>query len=531
MSKTKKKKTQKEQHIKDGRAVAQTIKEYPDIQREAPLDEKTGKPREKRHVTLVRAEKWWAERARTNPIFFHEYILEKPAAEHHKIWYSHIFSPKFPRLNLIGPRESAKTTVLAVAMAWLIGKAPLLTNGIISVSSVQAEARLRMIRRMIGDNERYHNVFPYIAIDKKQGVPDTQTEFSVRHLGMDYRSWRSMVSRYSSDKDPTLFVAGAGGKGVIGKRISGLLLLDDIIDETMLTPLAQEKMLQYIMQTCEPTIQRTGQMVNIGTRWMIGDVPQSLMENPAWHSITIPAIKFDAEGNRRSYWPSFWSLADLDKKKETMQNDVLFNIMYMNDPRATTANLFSIEDLSQDIPRPFTQPFKGVYIATDSAVSLRNYADFNCYMAVGVDNDDNYYILDMFRFKSDPDVIMSNLVSFAEKVAFLYGRLDMIIFERAGFQAFFKGIFASQHADLPVDDIAPRGDKGHRAELVSNIAKRRKLFINQRLPELNVLQSEWLNFPIYPHDDTLDPIGLLLQYLASSISVVSVETIRSEFLL
>lgn len=494
------------------------------------LDPLTKRPRQKRFVTVIRAERWWAEQARIYPFFFHEYITGKPPAHHHKIWYASIFRKDIKRVNLIAPRESAKTTVLELAYAWLIGKAPLLTNGLISVSATQAEKRLSSVRSIVGDNERYRNVFPYIEIDKKR--PDTQTNFTVwsRQDNMDYRTWRSIVSRYGNPRDSTMFAYGQGGKGVVGSRISGIFGFDDIIDETMLKPELQEKVLQYMMQTCIPCIQPGGKAVNIGTRWMIGDVPQHLIENPAWHSIVIPAIKFDEDGRRYSYWPGYWPLQRLDEKKEEMQNNILFDIMYMNDPQATSANLFSLADLSRGIPEPLP-PLKSLYITTDSAVSEKTRADWNCYIAVGIDADDNYYLLDMLRFKAHPDDVVEMMVQFVEKIAFVYRRLDAVIIENAGFQAFFKGILERRRTDFPIQMAVPKGDKGHRASLTSAVAKAGKLYINQQLIDLPTLQSEWMNFPKHPHDDTLDPIGLLIQYLMQEITVTDVTTVRSRYLL
>ena len=422
------------------------------------------------------------------------------------------------------------STVMALSIAWLIGRAPLLTHALISVSAVQAQARLRMVRNMVGENPRYRNTFPYIAIDKR--LPDTQNEFSVwsKQHNMSYSSWRSFVSRKGSDKDPTFYAAGATGKGIIGRRISGFFGWDDIIDETMLTVLAQEKMERYIILTCLPCLEPGGKGLYIGTRWMIGDVPQRLIENPAWRSLVLSAIKFDETGKRYSYWPEWWDLERLDLKKFQMNNNILFDIMYMCDPRAMSANLFTMESLSRDVPDPLP-PLKALYITTDSAVSEETYADYNVYIAVAIDTSDNFYILDLVRFKDDPDAIVNRLISFAQKIAFIYGRLDNILFEKAGFQAFFKGIFSARRPDLPTEPVVPIGDKGHRADLVSELARSGRLFIRQSLQELPTIQAEWMNFPKYPHDDTLDPMGLLLQYLAADITVASVSQIRSSYLL
>ena len=480
-----------------------------------------------RYITVVKAEKWWAEKARNNPIFFQEYMTGMVPADHHKIWLANLFHPQRFRLNFIAPRESAKTTVLVYAMLWNISRNPLSTNAVISVSSDQAEKRLNMIAATIEDTDRYRNVFPHIAIDHKQRK--TQTEFTIMRTDVPYNVWRGMVQREGSLKDPTLRTSGAGGRGVIGARLSGWLLLDDIIDANHLSERAQDQMMEYIIQTLEPCVMDGAKIANIGTRWMVGDVPERLMNNPEFFTIVIPAIKFDDEGNRYSYWPEFWPLHKLDKKKRTMNNDALFGVMYMCDPQAMTESLFTPESLARDIPHPLPK-MKHLYVVTDQATSTKQRADFNVYQAIGIDYDDNYYILDQTRFKADPAVQLSELANFVDKVAATYLQLDEVLFENVGAQASLPQIFISQRPDVPIAYHVPKGDKDHRARNISNLALMGRLFINQKMAHIDALKQEWINYPLL-HDDTLDPIGLLFQYKMKGISVAGVRSVKSSFLI
>lgn len=497
-----------------------------------PIDPMTGGERQKRFVTVLRAEAYWVEKARSNPAFFHHYLLGKEPALHHKMWYSRIFNPNIRRLNLIAPRESAKTSVALVAMTWLIGKAPLLTNMILSVSAAQAEQRRRVIAGYISENPRFHNVFPDVYLDMK--LPNTQVEFTVYsdRNGVPYNVWRSLVDRLGNPKDPTLFAAGVGGKGVIGRRISGLVLLDDIIDETYLSASAQEKAEQYLMQTVIPCVQESGKVVNIGTRWMIDDVPQRLLENPEWESLVIHAMEPDEKGEMRSYWPEFWPVEKLEAKKREMNNEALFEIMYQSNPLAMTANAFTRESISQPLPFPLPK-IKQLYIGSDQAVSLKRKSDFNVYMAIGIDEAENVYLLDGIRFKLPIGEQITELSNFVDRIAFQHGKINAVVFENAGFQAAFMQLMTDARPDLPIVSHVPKGDKGERASLVSKKAYEGKLFINTNMELYPILQREWLNFGIEGiHDDTLDAVSLVFQFLGlGAISVQSLRKIKSPFLL
>lgn len=480
-----------------------------------------------RYVTVVRAEKWWATQARKNPVMFQWYMTGMQPAKHHIIWMKALLDPRYKRVNIIAPRESGKTTVLVHTMLWHMCTNPLSTNGIISVSADQSQKRLRMMASIIQDSDRFKNVFPEIEIDKQMSF--TQTEFTLKRTDMEYPHWRAMVQQKGSLKDPTIRLSGVGGRNIIGSRFSGWLLLDDIIDESFLSEKAQDDMIDYITTTLVPCVQEEGKIAIIGTRWMAGDVLDRFKQNPnIWRTFDTPAIKFDHDGNRYSYWPEYWPLEKLDRKAEEV-GDTSFQLMYMNNPQALTAALFTEECLSQDLPSPLPKMVH-VYITTDQALSEKQAADFNVYMAIGIDKEDNWYILDMMRFKAEAPDQISNLSEFTNRTIMRYHQLNEVLFEKAGYQASLPQLFQKERPDVPINYHTPIGDKTHRARNVSSIALNGKLFINQRMEHVKTLKREWINFPLL-HDDTLDPVSMLFQYLMVGVSGADVSNVMSPFLL
>lgn len=471
-----------------------------------------------RRPTLSTIEKWWVDHARENPYFFIWYISGLKPALHHEIWLKAMYDPMLLFLNIVAARDSAKSTISVYALVWLLCKYPFLTFGIIAVSSVIARDRLSMIRSLFTENSRFQNVFPEIQIDKQR--PDTQDEFSIwseadpEGYPQDYTAWRTRVTLGKSQltKNPSLFAAGNGGRGVIGRRISGILLLDDMVDETFLSIDAQNKMMRYINQTLVPCITEGGRLWNIGTRWMLDDIYEQLGKNPEWHTITIPAILQDKAGRNYSYWPEYWPLPKLEKKRLTMNDDMLFRIMYLCDPTAVTASLFTREQLARDLPEILPE-FKQVYLTTDFAITMKAKSDWNVLFLVGVDAAQNVYLLDGLRFKDDGTDTPNQIIYLAQIAISVYGRLDGILFEQVGFQIIFKNLIEAQRPDLILIGVPPKGDKMHRAKPVSYWAMKGRLFINQKLLFLQQLQSEWLNFPMHKHDDTLDALSILFQHL------------------
>jgi hypothetical protein len=496
------------------------------------IDPLTGKAREKRFVSVIRAERWWTEKARKDPAFFIHYLSGLQPARHHKIWLANLFHPDRHRINLIAPRDSGKSTILAYAMAYKIGSDPLSTNGIVSVSADQAEKRMRMIHGIINNNTRYKNVYPHIHLDTR--FPDTQTEFTVwsSENKRTYNNWRRLVENKGSAKDPTIRIGGRGGRVMIGSRFSGWLLLDDIIDREDLNDKAQEEVERYLMETLEPAVKEEGKIVNIGTRWMPMDLPERLKQNEEWHTVEIQATLKDANGNRHSYWPEYWPLEKLDKKRRTMKNDALYFIMYENDPTAIISALFAEQHLRRDVPMPLPA-FKQLFVSTDFATSLKQRADFTVFQVLGVAHNNDVYLVRQKRMKKDINSSIDELVRFSHDAADTYGRFDGILVEKVTSSAAVRQILSKVDPRLPVHDVSLKGDKGHRASILADWVRRGKFFIHQGIEDLEILISEWINFTLESgHDDTLDTSSLLFQHLnLEVVASAEVKQVHSQFLI
>ena len=70
------------------------------------------------------------KKARDDFGFFCEYVADKPPAAHHKQWHRHFITNEDsgcltkiagPNIDLLGPRGSAKSTILGLFTAWAIG--------------------------------------------------------------------------------------------------------------------------------------------------------------------------------------------------------------------------------------------------------------------------------------------------------------------------------------------------------------------------------------------------------------------------
>jgi phage terminase large subunit-like protein len=481
---------------------------------------------EEKKINLVQAEEAWIEKARNDIEFYIWYVTDKRPALHHKKWLANMLTHRY--LNIIAAPGSGKTTMITAVASFIMGKNPLWTNSLISVSDAQAQARLEDIKAMIQYNERFQNVFPTLKLDPNR--PNNMNEFSVMLDDMPYAQWRTLVQTQGQPRDPTLFVAGKDGKGIIGRRWSGYCFIDDMVDQFMNAD-QMKKAADFVKLTLMRRLTLTGRMVNIGTRWMVDDLVERLSKNPVWKTIEFPALMTDENGNLMSYWPEVWPVERLEETKISMRDeadgsDTLFDISFMNNAAATGAMLFTAEMLSKDLPHPLPE-FEKLWIITDWAMSTAQTADFTVFQAVGFDGT-AYYLLEQMRLKQGIESSPDKLADFADFIVSKYRKLTDILIEDVAFQ---KVIGLLLRDDLPRTPVAPKGNKGFRAKLVSDLAMRGHLYINQKMDYIDILKREWINFGTAKHDDTLDPMGLLLQYHVKRTVTGKYKPVYSPFLL
>ena len=507
-----------------------------------PVAEFPTTPRDNGYLPVSDAEAFLIERARDDPFTFIAYVSGKIPAPHHIAWLKRIFDWSDPinlRLEFIAPRDSAKSTIAVYAMVWFISRYPWKTNGIMSVTKDQAEKRMNMIKGIIEHNQRYRNVFPWIKIDYKERC--TQSEFTVvadklydpethETTNIAYHTWRSMIARFGSLKDPTLRTGGRGSSTIIGGRISGFMMLDDIIDEDDVNPDIQSEVYEYLMNTIIPLLNDTAKCIYIGTRWMIDDVPEKLMNNPSWYHEVISALHVDAvTGELTSYWDDYWSVPKLLARKKEMDNDAWFDLQYQNNPRALVAAKFKLDSLERPLP-PVLPLFKSLYIGSDFASSLKKRADWTVFSAVAFDMLSNIYVLDMLRLKGTPDDWLFALGRFYDRVINHYGLLTKMLIERVNFQTWAESMIKRKYPKLPLDLVAPIGDKGDRLQPLAIMFNEGRGFVNKRMAEYPVFKTEALNFP-HTHDDTLDSVTIVTAYVNPTISsTANVKIIKSPYL-
>lgn len=457
-----------------------------------------------------------ARRAQQDFAWFCTYLTREwsePAtpAEHHLEWHQHLVTEQDTKclirigganVDLLAPRGSAKSTVLGLYVAWVIGihteaKMPLQIL-YLSYSLNAARAKSATIKNIITTPE-YRAIFPSVLKSKR---------WSDEYWSID-RTFAGINT--TGQEEFTMVCAGMAG-GITSKR-SHLVCLDDVIKNPQQIESAEirEKMSHNWSSVIRPTMLEGGRAICLGTRFRADDIHDTtFIPEKGWVQIEQKAILTDEQtGKERSYWSSMWSLEYLQGLRK--ENSYAFSFQYMNTVQRVGG--ISIEPgwiHYGNIP----ESFDCLTVGVDLAASLKEKSDFTVFILVGKKKD-KFYIVDMRRGKwlsnvEKIDVLLELYEEWHEP-----GIPFNMYLESTAYQASFKGDFITYAVnqkriyDINCIPVNVKGDKLMRLRSVTGLFSNLLITFNQ-FRDLSVVAHELTNFGSTQHDDTVDALTLAL---------------------
>jgi predicted phage terminase large subunit-like protein len=531
----KKKHAQKRRAMLDSKKkVTSSTRRHPDmLDGNHPLDGLKPKPgKELKLFSVRRAEEWWVKESRKNIAAYMRYVWGLQPADHHLMWFKQMLSPGNSKTIIVGPRGSAKSTIALVFISWYMGKFPHLANVLISVTLKQAQDRLETIRDFIEHNERYKKVFPHIVLDKKR--PNNKTTLNIKSTALGYGAWRNLVRSRSDAKAPSLFASGVGGSQVIGSRCTGILLLDDLMDErNIATEELREKLWTWVSQTLMPILTKTARVVHITTRWHSDDLVVRQIATGEWTHTYTRALWRDKKGQVRSYWPDQFSLKRLASIRKLI-GSAIFKIMYLCIPTALQGMLFDIDMLRNGLPEELP-PFQYVFLSIDPALKAKQQADDTVISVIGVPRSkDEMYVLEMHVGKWRPETTAARISSVWAAVWDKYGMEPHVVMETIGgmeiFEVLLRKIGVVNMSKF--NTFTPNIDKYTRAVPLGSLAELGGLFFNLEDRFYNKAVSQLLEFTGDPGnpDDIVDTLSMIAGRIRGSAKAALRQATTKKFI-
>lgn len=319
------------------------------------------------------------------------------------------------------PRDHQKSALIAFRVAWELTRNPSLRVLYISATSNLAIKQLYFIKTIL-TSDIYRYYWPEMVNEREADREKwTETEISVDHP----QRKKDMI------RDPSIFTAGL--TTVITGMHCDIAVLDDVVvNDNARTQEGRKKVRDQVSYLA--SIGGTEAVVwAVGTRYHPKDLYSDLRDivveihnelgyvEESYHLYETFEKKVEdrGDGTGNFLWPRAqakdgkWYGFDrkiLAQKKAQYESIIDFKAQYYNDPNdaseaTITTDFFQYYDRNRLQVRNGNWHFGdrrlNVFAAIDFAFSTSEKADYTAIVVVGMDGMNNYYILDIHRFKTN----------------------------------------------------------------------------------------------------------------------------------
>lgn len=325
-----------------------------------------------------------------------------------------------------------------------------------------------------------------------------------------------------------LIFAGRGGQ--INGRGAHLLLIDDLYKD------ANEARSQAIRDqawewlTKVALYRRMGKRLTIitMTRWHSDDIIGRLTDpdNPyyneeeakSWKIIRLPGLAEEDDPLGREFGEALWpekrrdgTSYDVEYHKSNQRRDPLgFAALTQQRPTVADGTLFQRETIQYYDHLPEDLRY---YCASDHAVATKQRNDPSCFVKVGIDRQDNMYVVGVYWRKVKSDVAVEAMLEMART------QKPLIWWAERGHISKSIGPFLFKRMNetrtyINIREVTPVEDKETRAQSIAARVAMGKVFFPKVSWWTEKAVDELMAFPNGNHDDFVDAmsyIGLGLQ--------------------
>lgn len=215
---------------------------------------------------------------------------------------------------------------------------------------------------------------------------------------------------WTTPNNNTFMARGILG-GITGRRVSGLVVVDDVIknSEQATSIVQRNKIWDEFVKSVYSRLTKGASILTIATRWHPDDVIGRIhadAENSEWEEINIPAVR-DANGDACGFdhseatalWPEEYPLEKLYEIYRQV-GDYVWSAMYQGQPVPPGANVFHDNPARFDLDKYEMAPGTRLVIGVDPAASPSTKADHSVAIVMaarGAGEHTQAWILDVLR--------------------------------------------------------------------------------------------------------------------------------------
>lgn len=388
---------------------------------------------------------------------------------------------------LLLPRDHMKSTLVAYRLIWELTRDPTLRILLISSTSNLATKQLKFIKDILC-SDTYRLYWPEM-VEKDEAKREKWTE---REISVDHPTRKEW-----SIRDPSVFTAGLTSN-IVGLHCDIAVLDDVVVEANAYLKEGREKVKTQYSYLSSVETSNSKEWV-VGTRYHPNDLYAELigMEIEEFDELgnvnkAIPLfetmqreVESVGDGTGEFLWPrqqgsegKWFGFDDkiLAKKRAQYLNKIHFRAQYYNDPHDIDSspiqrNLFQYYDANYLSRRDGRWFFKGervnIVAAVDFAYSTGKKSDYTSIVVVGIDGKQNYYILEIDRFKTDKiSEYFDRIFKLYQKWGFRKIRAEVSMAQQVIVKDLKENYIRPQGLTLIVDEFRPSRWQGSKDERI-----------------------------------------------------------------
>jgi len=432
------------------------------------------------------------------------------------------------------PRAHQKSAMVAYRAAWEITRNPSITIMYVSATSRLAEAQVKFIKDIL-TSPYYTKLWPEM-VNPEEGKREkwSLTEFAVDHP----------KRKEEGVREATVWATSVGATQT-GMHCDFIIYDDLVVPENAYTADGRQKVASKYSQFASIANPRTIKVV-VGTRYHPLDLYGTLIQleieefkgvNPTGKYLKVydvleKQVEDQGDGSGEYLWPlqirkdgkrfGFDAPTLAAIRTEYSMDPSQFRAQYYNDPN-DSADAPIERDSWEYYDKSYLSFSRGkcyfkdrqlnVFASVDFAFSRAKKADYTAIVVIGIDSDNNVFVLDIDRFKSDKIVdYYSAIERVWDRWQFRKIRLEVTAAQQTIVTS-LKELIKKEGMLLSVEEYRPTRHEGTKQERMQSTLEPKYSngqMYHYRGGNCQVLEEELvLRNP--PHDDVKDALASAIQ--------------------
>ena len=433
---------------------------------------------------------------------------------------------------LLFPRDHGKSRLVAYRVAWELTKNPTLRVLYISATANLAEKQLSFIKSIL-TSDTYYRYWPD-HVNREEGK---RSKWTNSEIALDHPDRKKEKIR-----DPSVFTGGLT-TSLTGMHCDIAVLDDVVVYENAYSGEGRNKVKsQYSLLSSIEGADAKEWVV--GTRYHPIDLYNDLLQmvedlydddgekvgEENIYEVFQKPVEDRGDGTGEMLWPRMqrkdgkwfgFDIKVLAKKRGQYLDKGQFRAQYYNDPSdpdnvpvgSEKFQYYEQKHLKQENGFWFFRDKKlNVFAAVDFAFSLSKKADYTAIVVIGIDADNNVYVLDIDRFRTDRiSVYFDHIFHLVSKWSFRKMRAETTVAQVAIVKQ-LKELVKEHGLSLSIEEFRPNKNQGNKQERIASVLEPRydNLSIWHYRGGNNQILEEELQSRNPPHDDVIDALASVI---------------------